>query len=299
MLSSLYSTSSLGGQKFFKSLQSWRYFNSNSITATIDELLSGKISKNEATRTLLQKSLGIKQVGNYAKLDMRREQRSGFPEVIFASGKSKDHLVDIMTSMSNDSSAKDNARRVVIATRVSEDQLDALKQALNEEIHYIASCKVAYTGNIQALKKTPGKVGVMCAGTSDYAVAEEAATILELSGVQCVTRLYDVGVAGIHRLLANIDQISDCDVVIVCAGMDGALPSVVGGLVRAPVIAVPTSVGYGASFGGVSAMLTMLNSCAPGVSVVNIDNGFGAAVCAMKTLKCFEDKYSSDADMTK
>eukprot|EP01035_Chromulina_nebulosa_P020849 gene20849-27020_t len=140
----------------------------------------------------------------------------------------------------------------------------------------------------------PGKVSILCAGTSDINIAEEAACLLELSGIDKVIRVYDVGVAGIHRLFNNISLFQDSEVVIVCAGMDGALPSVVGGLVQAPVIAVPTSIGYGASFSGVSALLTMLNSCSPGVTVVNIDNGFGAAVTAYKIINKINRNHNKD-----
>ena len=267
----------------------------NTIEDTVEGLLNGNLSKSEAIRLMKNSSLGINQLSNFAKLDMTREKRSGFPEVVFASGKSAEHLADIMKSMYNNSRSSDGDGPPIIATRVSLEQFEVLKQCLGEKIEYVPSCRIAFTTKPKILIKIPGSVAVMCAGTSDYAVAEEAAVILELSGVEKIVRLYDVGVAGIHRLLVNIDQVAECEIVIVCAGMDGALPSAVGGLVRAPVISVPTSVGYGASFGGISAMLTMLNSCAPGVSVVNNDNRFGAAVCALKMLKCFESRgFSND-----
>lgn len=229
-----------------------------------------------------EKSNNVLNVGNFAKLDLNRSARAGFPEVIFGSGKTPEHLVQIMKSMYEETGSR------IIATRVDAEQFMKLEEVMGDEVRYIATCRIAYTTSKEqdtTSKKVAGTVAVLCAGTSDYGVAEESAQLLELSDVETVTRLYDVGVAGLHRLLSNLDKIENADVVIVCAGMDGALPSVVGGLVKAPVIAVPTSVGYGASFQGVSALLTMLNSCAPGVTVVNIDNGFGAAVSAYKMLK--------------
>lgn len=200
---------------------------------------------------------------------------------------------------------------IVIATRVSDEQFKIILETMGEDlVAYMPGCKIAYTRQEQGkVPSIEGTVTVVSAGTSDWTVAEEAAVMLELSGVKEVKRLHDVGVAGLHRLLSNLDKISAADVVIVCAGlgpsrdllllhaslphfagMDGALPSVVGGLVKAPVIAVPTSVGYGAAFQGVAALLTMLNSCAPGVTVVNIDNGFGAAVAAFKMLLLRQQK---------
>lgn len=227
------------------------------------------------------KNGAILNVGNFAKIDLNRDVRAGFPEVIFGSGKEARHLCEIMQSMHN--KLKDKQR--VIATRVSAEQYALLQETMGNDVQYRHDIRIAYTTSTSTPTIVPGKVAVLCAGSSDYNIAEEAATLLELSHVQHVIRLYDVGVAGLNRLLMHLPEIESADVVIVCAGMDGALPSVVGGLVKAPVIAVPTSVGYGASFGGMSALLTMLNSCSPGVSVVNIDNGFGAAVSAYKILK--------------
>lgn len=260
---------------------------SGDLTKVVDALLEGRISKTDALSAILTATSGVHHVSNYAKLDLNRQNRAGFPEVVFGSGKSANHLAEIVRSM-YESKVEKNMNSTVIATRVSSEQYDVLERSLpSGKVKYFSDSRIAHTINEFPDKglKNSGSVAVMCAGTSDYPVAEEAAVILELSGVSQVIRVYDVGVAGIHRLLENISKVQACDVVIVCAGMDGALPSVVGGLVKAPVYAVPTSVGYGACFGGVSAMLTMLNSCAPGVSVVNIDNGFGAAVCALKTLK--------------
>ena len=164
----------------------------------------------------------------------------------------------------------------VLATRATEEVFAAVRVLAPAAIYHPAARIVSYASTIPELK---GKIAVVCAGTSDLPVAEEAAVTAELFGVQ-VTRVYDVGVAGVHRLLAQREVLARADVVIVCAGMEGALPSVVGGLVGVPVIAVPTSVGYGASFAGAAALLGMLNSCSPNVTVVNIDNGFGAAYTA-------------------
>jgi len=237
---------------------------------------------------------------NVARIDTRRASRNGFPEVIFGAGKTPDHIAQIMHDMHQ----KMDRKLAVIATKVDTTQYAAMVAALGDGVvTYLPVPRIAYippetsssnsNNDGRGALSVRGTVAVLCAGTSDFAVAEEAAVLLELSGVERVTRLYDVGVAGLHRLLNNLPKIEDADVVIVCAGMDGALPSVVSGLVKAPVVAVPTSVGYGAAFGGVSALLTMLNSCSPGISVVNIDNGFGAAVMAFKVLKVGEKKSSS------
>jgi hypothetical protein len=192
------------------------------------------------------------------------------PEVIYAKGKTADQVARIFASMSA-------AGANVLATRASRDQFDAVLAVEPRAVfHEVAAC---ITLRRDASLPTAGVVAVLCAGTSDLPVAEEAAVTAELMG-NTVTRIVDVGVAGLHRLLSQHSHLREATVLIVCAGMEGALPSVVGGLVAAPVIAVPTSVGYGASFGGLAALLGMLNSCSPNVTVVNIDNGFGAAYVA-------------------
>lgn len=204
----------------------------------------------------------------FAKYDLKREKVKGFPEVVMAEGKKLEHLVTIAQK------AILKTSRLLIS-RADKKQFDAIAKRLKKYTpRYYELARLIYLGKRPA-KKT-GKVVVVCAGTSDIGVAEEAAVSLELFGSN-VERLYDVGVAGIHRLLSNLEAFEGANSIIVVAGMDGALPSVVGGLVSVPVIAVPTSTGYGASFGGVAALLTMLNTCSIGVSVVNIDNGFGAA----------------------
>jgi NCAIR mutase (PurE)-related protein len=205
-----------------------------------------------------------------ARVDVDRHDRCGFPEVIFGQGKTPEDVVAI-------SRALVERHGVLLITRASEAQAEAVQCVFPEAVHHARSRTV--TVETRPLPKLHGVVGVVCAGTSDLPVAEEAVVTLEVFGNR-VAKFYDVGVAGIHRLLAVRDQIEACNVIIVVAGMEGALPSAIAGLVSKPVIAVPTSVGYGASFGGLAALLGMLNSCGSGVTVVNIDNGFGAAYAA-------------------
>lgn len=214
-------------------------------------------------------SLPFEDIG-HARIDHHRCLRSGLPEVIYAAGKSPDQTAQIFARMAE-------AGSDVLATRVDEATVaNVLNMVPNAKHHREAR---AITLRQTAVSEPLGRIAVVCAGTSDLPIAEEAAVTADLFGVG-VTRLYDVGVAGLHRLLAVRDQLTSAHAVIVCAGMEGALPSVVGGLVGVPVIAVPTSVGYGASFSGTTALLGMLNSCSPNVTVVNIDNGFGAAYTA-------------------
>lgn len=206
----------------------------------------------------------------YARVDVERRQRCGMPEVIFGAGKTAEQVCGIaQTILQNDP--------VLLVSRATEEQFRAVAaQIPNAKWHAAARC---ITVENTPLPKLKGVVAVVCAGTSDLPVAEEAAVTLEIFG-STVDRVNDVGVAGIHRLLAVRDRLESANVVIVVAGMEGALPSAVAGLVSKPVIAVPTSIGYGASFGGLAALLGMLNSCGSGVTVVNIDNGFGAAYAA-------------------
>lgn len=212
---------------------------------------------------------GFLNVGN-ARVDTDRSRRCGFPEVIFGAGKTPEDVVAIGRAIL----AHDP---VLLVTRASEAQFEALRSPVPEaRWHARARC---ITVELAPLPKNPGVIGVICAGTSDLPVAEEAAVTLEIFG-NTVERIHDVGVAGLHRLLAVRERLEACAILIVVAGMEGALPSVVAGLVSKPVIAVPTSVGYGANFGGLAALLGMLNSCGSGVTVVNIDNGFGAAYAA-------------------
>jgi pyridinium-3,5-biscarboxylic acid mononucleotide synthase len=206
----------------------------------------------------------------FARIDHHREMRTGYPEIIYCAGKTIDQVMEIFTVMSE----KENN---VIGTRASNEMYEAVKGILPDIVYY----QMAKIISLQ--KKKPvqpeSRIAVITAGTSDMPVAEEAAITAELLGNK-VLRIYDAGVAGIHRLVDKLPEIRKCRVVIVIAGMEGALASVVGGLVDKPVIAVPTSVGYGANFGGISALLAMLTSCSTGVTVVNIDNGFGAGFSA-------------------
>jgi NCAIR mutase (PurE)-related protein len=206
----------------------------------------------------------------YARVDTDRENRCGFPEVIFGAGKTPEQVAGIARVILAH-------HGVVLASRVEEAHYLELQKAFpHARWHAAARCASVEDS---PLPKQGATVGVLCAGTSDLPVAEEAAVTLEVFG-NPVLRISDVGVAGIHRLLAVRDKLEECAVLIVVAGMEGALPSAVAGLTSKPVIAVPTSVGYGASFGGLAALLGMLNSCGSGVTVVNIDNGFGAAYAA-------------------
>lgn len=207
----------------------------------------------------------------HTRVDHHRSLRTGLPEVIYAAGKTPEQTAAIFDALTADGVD-------VLATRASDATAEAVLARHARAVYNPTSRTLALRQGHE--RASAGHIAVLCAGTSDLPVAEEAAVTAETFGVQ-VTRLYDVGVAGVHRLLAVRDQLAPAHAVIVCAGMEGALPSVVGGLVSVPVIAVPTSVGYGASFGGASALLGMLNSCSPNVCVVNIDNGFGAAYSAV------------------
>ncbi|KAL7530979.1 hypothetical protein ACHAXR_003782 [Thalassiosira sp. AJA248-18] len=248
-------------------------------------------------------------LSSFANLDHRRASRTGFPEAVFGQGKTPSQIHSILDSMAHNvnelvEASSENDKSVsttstaIIATRVDQGIYDAvldigpLKHGVMEyhDTARIISVRANAVEKIDDAtnhdeNKSRQSVVVACAGTTDLPVAEEAALTLSLSGIP-VTRIYDCGVAGLHRIISALPKLRNPNVgcVIVCAGMDGALPSVVGGLVDVPVVAVPTSVGYGMSLGGMSALLTMLNSCSPGVGVVNVDNGFGGAVWAMKCL---------------
>ncbi|HUA98327.1 MAG TPA: nickel pincer cofactor biosynthesis protein LarB [Terracidiphilus sp.] len=241
--------------------------NTLQIEALLTEVHEGRTGVSEALDRL--RTLPFEDLG-FAKLDHHRALRTGMPEVIFASGKTPAQVAEIFVHMAH-------AGGNVLATRVSQETWHAVSLAEPRAEFHTAARAISLT---QA-PAPPGKgtVAVVCAGTSDLPIAEEAAVTARLMG-NTVELIADVGVAGIHRLLAQKNSLDSARVLIVCAGMEGALPTVVGGLVNAPVIAVPTSVGYGASFGGVAALLGMLNTCTPNVSVVNIDNGFGAASIA-------------------
>lgn len=238
----------------------------------LESVASGQVNPDEALNRL--KHFDFEPVGEFARIDHHRSLRTGFPEVIWGPGKTPAQIADIMGVM-RDRTA------VVMATRIEPD-VYAEVQSIVPDLRYYETARICALGTPEV--QYPGKIGILSAGTADLPVAEEAAVTAELGGFQ-VQRLWDVGVSGIHRLLSNRQVIDAANVLIVVAGMEGALPSVVGGLADCPVIAVPTSVGYGASFNGLAALLAMLNSCAAGIGVVNIDNGFGAAMLAGQILR--------------
>lgn len=247
--------------------------NEKQIRKLLEDVKQGVVSTQEGVERL--RTLPYEDMG-YAKVDYHRELRNGFPEVIYSPGKSLEQIQGIVANMLERSDAN------ILATRAAEQVYDAVCKVTDKAIYYKdARCVVVKQKEYET---TESYILVVTAGTSDIPVAEEAAVVCEVMGNQ-VKRLYDVGVAGIHRLLDKVELIQKARVVIVIAGMEGALASVVGGLASCPVIAVPTSVGYGASFGGVSALLGMLTSCANGIGVVNIDNGYGAACLASKINK--------------
>ena len=242
------------------------------IAALLKAVAQGEVSPEQALGQL--KDLSFETVGDFAKIDHHRQLRTGFPEVIWGEGKTLEQLIEIMQTMSKRSP-------LVMATRINTTVAEQL-QAEVEGLRYYPIARICALGMIKT--KYKGKIGILTAGTADLPVAEEAAVTAELCGFTTL-RLWDVGVAGIHRLLSHRHILQAADVLIVVAGMEGALPSVVAGLVDCPVIGVPTSIGYGASFAGVAPLLTMLNSCAAGVGVVNIDNGFGGAILAGQILR--------------
>lgn len=221
----------------------------------------------------------------FARVDSARRDRCGRPEVIFGQGKTAEEIARIATVIHE-------REGHVLATRLTPDHAEAVRARLPEAVYHERAC--CLTLGDAPRNVSPLTVGILCAGTSDLPVAEEAAITLQAFG-RTVERIHDVGVAGIHRLLAEIGRVRSCGVLIVVAGMEGALPSAVAGLVEIPVIAVPTSVGYGSSFEGIAALLGMVNSCASGVTVVNIDNGFGAACAADSILRLVEKSAQASA----
>lgn len=247
---------------------------------TLQKLIEGKISLEEAEKKL--KTMQIHELADIAVLDTSRNLRTGFPEAIFAEGKGKKELVQIILGLAE--------KGRVMVTRLDADKYQSIKKSLNPllekgyKIEYNKKARILVAKNREI--KIKGKIGIITAGTSDIGVAEEARVVVEESGFEVLTA-YDVGVAGIHRLFSKIGRMmeEEVKVIIVVAGMEGALPSVVAGLVDVPVIGVPTSIGYGVGKDGFAALYTMLQSCAPGIAVVNIDNGFGAGVFAVTVLK--------------
>ena len=232
----------------------------------LEKVKAGEVSVEEAEKYFAKKP--FEDMG-YAKLDTWREIRSGYPEVVYCSGKADQHLLHIFETL-----YRENGE--VLGTRASKEQYELVRERI-PEIDYDESSRILKVE--KPGKKRAGKIAVCTAGTADIPVAEEAAQTAEYFG-NYVERIYDIGVSGIHRLLAKVDDIRLANCVVAVAGMEGALASVIGGLVERPVIAVPTSVGYGANMGGLSALLTMINSCANGIAVVNIDNGYGAGYMA-------------------
>ncbi len=239
----------------------------HTIRDILEQVASGTMKAEAALKRL--KSLPYEDLG-FAKIDTHRALRRGFPEVVFCEGKTPQQVREILSRMSGQN-------RVVLAMRASEEIFQAARKAA-AKVEYHPEARAIVVGEKPALT-SKGKILVVSAGTADMPVAEEAALTAEVMGNH-TERLYDAGVAGVHRLLGNRDSLESANVLVVVAGMEGALPGVVGGLLDKPVIAVPTSVGYGANFQGLSALLTMLNSCVPGIAVVNIDNGFGAGYLA-------------------
>ncbi|MBR2895328.1 MAG: nickel pincer cofactor biosynthesis protein LarB [Oscillospiraceae bacterium] len=239
----------------------------NEIKQLLLAVRAGEVSVEDAVQKL--KLQPFEDIG-YANVDLHRKVRQGAAEVIYGASKTPEQMVGIISAM------KANGQNTILITRLSADAAQEIQKT--HEMTYDPQGRVGIVGNFPEPDGI-GKILVMTAGTSDIPVAEEAALTAQVLGNE-VVRVYDVGVAGIHRLLAHLEDIMSASVIITIAGMEGALASVVGGLADCPVIAVPTSVGYGASFGGVAALLSMLNSCASGLSVVNIDNGFGAGYTA-------------------
>jgi len=253
---------------------------SDTLRDILTSVAAGKLDPNSAFERLQnapqENTAPYEAVKDFAKIDHDRAARTGFPEVIWGQDKTAAQIVDIMQAMKEQNS-------VVMATRVSSQKSEQILEALPEATYH-KTARICAIKPPSAQPTHPGRLSILTAGTADLPVAEEAAVTAEMCGFN-VTRLWDVGVAGIQRLLSNQHVIDESDVLIVVAGMEGALPSVVAGLAKCPVIAVPTSIGYGASFGGLAPLLTMLNSCATGIGVVNIDNGFGAAILAGQILK--------------
>jgi NCAIR mutase (PurE)-related protein len=238
----------------------------------LQQVASGSLSPEQALEAL--RYFDTEPVGDFAQLDRHRQLRTGLPEVIFGLGKTADQIAQLMQRL---------AEREIpaIATKVTAATYAQIQPHLRG-VHYHPRAQIAYLG--PPPPPLPGTITMVAAGTADLPIAMEAATTAELCGYS-VTKLWDVGVAGIHRLLQHRQLLDQAQVIVAIAGMEGAIVSVIAGLVRCPVIAVPTSVGYGANFQGLAALLAMLNSCAGGVGVVNIDNGFGAAMLAAKMLQ--------------
>ena len=244
----------------------------------LEQFRAGKIPREQVLRAF--QAAPVADLG-FAQVDTHRALRKNFPEVIFGAGKTPEQVVKIAAKLLEHG-------QQVLATRLTAEHARALKKKFKKAVHHpLARC---VTIEKKPLPKRAGFIAVICAGTSDLPVAEEAAVTAEIMGNR-VERVHDVGVAGLHRMLARLELLQSANVIVAVAGMEGALPSVLAGLVSKPVIAVPTSIGYGASFGGIAALLAMLNSCASGVTVVNIDNGFGAGYAASQINSLATDSH--------
>ena len=253
--------------------------NERNLRKLLAKFRAGEINEDSIVGAIKNISLTSVEELGFASIDHQRELRQGFPEVVYAAGKTKEQLLSILQSLYARSGGN------LIATRASLEQYDFVRAEL-PMMTYDPIARMIYLDRDTTIERDPERmILIVSAGTSDMPVAEEARLTAYLRG-NCVKTCYDCGVAGIHRLMRHLDDIQSANVLIVVAGMEGALASVVGGLTSRPVIAVPTSVGYGASFHGLAALLAMLNSCAAGVAVVNIDNGFGAGVMADKINHC-------------
>lgn len=262
---------------------------SDPLRSLLESVASGTTDLDTALTKL--KHFGVETVGDFAKIDHHRRFRTGFPEFIWGAGKTPEQIIQIMASMSQNHAVTEPSLPVV-ATLIEPEVFEQIQSQLPDVVYY-PMARICALVPEPISPKYAGNITILTAGTSDLPVAEEAAVIAELSGFH-VKRLWDVGVAGIQRLLNHLQVLEDADVIIVAAGMEGALPSVVGGLVECPVIAVPTSVGYGASLNGLAPLLTMVNSCAAGIGVMNIDNGFGAAILAGKILMMAQNLYTRE-----
>ena len=256
--------------------------NPEALQYLLESVASGQVSPAEALGKI--KHFDFEPIGDFARIDHHRKLRTGFPEVIWGPGKTPEQMIEIILAMRPHNPT-------VMATRIEADVYEKIRAEI-PDLEYYPAARICAVNGETSPPKSDRAITILTAGTADLPVAEEAAVTASLCGF-AVKRLWDVGVAGVHRLLSNWHLIAEADVLIVVAGMEGALPSVVAGLADCPVVAVPTSVGYGASLNGLAPLLTMLNSCAAGVGVVNIDNGFGAAILACQILRVAQKSAGS------
>lgn len=247
----------------------------------LKDLKDSKIDIEDAL-TFIEQNQKTVELG-FASLDVHRENRTNIPEIIFCENKTIDKILKIIKTILKE-------KDLVIGSRCSEEKLKLIKKKYPKGI-YSFEGQAFFIGKVK--EKIPGKVALISAGTTDVPVCEEASIVLQALGIEH-EKFYDIGVAGIHRLLSKAEKINKCDVLIVAAGMEGALPSVIGGMFSQPIIAIPTSIGYGTSLSGFTALFAMLTSCSPGITVVNINNGVGAASAAVKILKLIDNKIKKD-----